>query len=85
LARGAIKTVKAISKENFFRTHSKRLGLGFLVLIQAFAFGILGGIIYYWMVLYGLWFAAVILIIILIYLAGLYEEKKSKRIAAKNK
>jgi hypothetical protein len=85
LAKGAIRAVKAISKENFFNTHAKRLGLGFLVLIQAFAFGILGGVIYYWMVMYGLWFAAIILIIMLIYLAGMYEEKKSKKIAAKNK
>jgi hypothetical protein len=83
VAKGAIKAVKAISKENFFNTHAKRLGKGLLVLVQAAAFGIIGGVLYYWLVLYGLWFAAVIVIVALIYLAGLYEEVRAKKAAKK--
>lgn len=80
LAKKALKQIKEISEESFFKKHSRRFGMGILVLCQALAFGIVGGIIYYALVFYKLVFPAVIFILILIYFAGAYEEMKRKKL-----
>lgn len=81
----AKKTIKKDSKDNFFKTHARRIGLGILVMIQAIAVGIIAGVIFLWVKNYGLWLAGTVLLIILIYLAGMYEENQARKLAAKSK
>ncbi len=83
MAKKAIKKIKEISEESFFKKHIRRFGMGILVLCQALAFGIVGGIIYYALVFYRLIFPAVIFVLILIYFAGAYEELKREKLYKK--
>lgn len=74
----AKKAAKKVSHKGGLSKHIKRLGFGFLVLMQGLALGIIAGAVYFAFVNYKLIIPGIIVILIMVYLAGIYEEARRR-------